>query len=873
MGEVYRARDSTLGRDVALKILPGAVADDPERVARFRREAQILATLNHPHIGAIHGFDVVDGAPFLVLELVEGETLGARIARGRLPLADALDIARQICDALEAAHAEGIVHRDLKPANIMLRTARDSERVAVKVLDFGLAKTIDADRAAAGDEAATLPLLSRSGMIVGTPDYMSPEQAKGLPADRRTDLFALGCVLYEMVTGRRAFAGDSVAEVLAAIIQTPPDWSLLPPETPPAIRRLLRRCLEKDRGRRLQSAGDARLEIDEVLEGRADEAGLVGGGGERTGPRRLAAVGVIAALAAGGGAWLLKPGVAPIPPPIARLVVTLPPGDTLGLTVPSVAISPDGRRLAYAAVRSEQFQLFVRLFDSIDVTALAGTEGASAPFFSPDGQWIGFFAQGKLKKVLAAGGGLQTLCDAAADLGGTWAPDGSIYFAPLSTSGIWTVPATGGTPREFSKVDREHGEFSHRWPQVLPDGHTVLFTIWTGPGWDEKHLALQNGEGGERRILLRGASTGRYVSSGHLLYAKADELVTVPFDRAGLRVTGAPVTLVEHADDLIGEGTPYAVSDTGTLVYIKSDAGVYRRQLVWVGTNGQMERLPAPPGAYTDPEIAPDGRSVALSIQGAMQSLWIYDFTRATLTTLPASGSSQAPVWTPDGHRLIYRGTRTGHRNLFWRAANGDGEEERLSTGEGLQTPGSMSPDGVTLVFTDTPPGAGRDVWMVRLDGDRTPRAVLQTPFNESAPHLSPDGKWLAYSSTESGRSEIYVRPFPDAGGRLTISTDGGSEPRWSRDGRELFYRNGERMLAVTMTAGSMPAAGPARLLFTGRYQVSDAGVAGYDVAPDGRFLMIEPKTSPQSATQISVVLNWFDEVRARIEHRPADGR
>ncbi len=881
MGEVYRARDSRLGRDVALKILPDAFVHDPERVERFRREAQVLASLNHANIGAIHGFERADpsagsgqaAVQFLVLELVEGETLAHRIARGQLPIDEALAIARQMCDALEAAHEQGIVHRDLKPANIVLHQTQRSDDVVVKVLDFGLAKVAEADASRAGlTNSPTMMLASMPGTILGTAAYMAPEQAKGLTIDRRADIFAFGSVLYEMLTGRQAFPGDTVPEILAAVLKTEPDWGRLPAGTPPSIRKLLRRCLEKDRGRRLQNAGDVRLEIDDALAERStgDEGVEIARTKTRPIGRRgslyVGLVAVVAALVAGLAAWTLKPGVTSNRLPVARLTVALPPGDTLQLVSPSVALSPDGRRLAYSASRAGgALQLFVRPIDSLEITPLSGTEGAIEPFFSPDGRWIGFFAQGKLKKVLAAGGGLQTLCDAASGMGGTWGTDDSIYFAPFNTSGIWKVSASGGAPQAVTRLNRTQGEVSHRWPQVLPDGKTVLFTVWTGPGWDEKHLELQIGDSGERRVLVRGASTGRYVSSGHLLYARAEEMVVVPFDVANLRVTGPPVTLADRASEQSGEGAQYAVSNSGTLAYIPSGSSNSDRRLVWVGADGHVEPVPAPPNAYTDPAVSPDGRSVAVSIQGPTQTIWIYDIARSTLTTLPSMGSSQAPVWTPDGRRLVYRGTRAGYRNVFWRAADGAGEEERLTTGETMQTPTSLSSDGMLLFFVDTAADTGADMLMMRLDGGRQPQVVLRTRSSEAAPLLSPDGRWLAYSSNESGRGEIYVRPFPNAGGKFAISTGGGSEPRWSRDGRELFYRNGDKMMAVAMASGSIFTAGSARLLFEGQYQVNDAGAAGYDVSPDRRFLMIEPTALQQPATRINVVLNWFDDVNAHV--------
>ena len=863
MGQVYRAHDTKLNRDVALKILTDAFASDLDRLARFTREAQTLASLNHPNIAQIHGLEESGGQRALVMELVEGDDLSQRIARGAIPIDEALPIARQIADALDAAHEQGIIHRDLKPANIKVRYDG-----TVKVLDFGLAKALDPSSKSTDPSrlpTMTSPAMTRMGIIMGTAAYMSPEQARGKAVDRRADIWAFGCVLYEMLTGRLAFPGDTLTDTLSAIVERQPDWAALPEATPSAIRRLLKRCLEKTASRRLRDAADVRLEIDDVLEERStgNEGVEAGAQKERSlwGAIYVPLVGALAALVAGLAAWTLKPDAAPPPVPIARLTVLLPSGDTVGVTWPSVALSPDGRRLAYTASRGgSTSQLFVRPIDSLDVTPLAGTEGAISPFFSPDGNWIGFFAQGQLKKVLVAGGGLQTLCDAAGGFGGTWGADDTVYFAPFSTSGIWKVSASGGKPVEVTRLDRTRGEVSHRWPQVLADGNVVLFTVWTGPGWDEKHLELQMESSGERRVLVRGASTGRYVLSGHLLYARAEEMVVVPFDLARLLVTGPPVTVVDRASEQEGEGAQYTVSDSGTLAYVPSNSRISDRRLVWVGANGSVEPIPAPAGAYVDPAISPDGRSVAVSIQGPTQTIWIYDVSRSTLTTLPSEGSSQAPNWTADGRRLVYRGTRSGYRNLFRRAADGSADEERLTTGDTVQTPSTMSDDGTMVLFGDLSPVTGWDIWMMRLDAGRTPRAILRTRFNEWSPKLSPDGRWLAYQSDESGRPEIYVRPFPDLGGKFAISTDGGSEPLWSRDGRELFYRNGDQMMAVTIATGSMLTAGTARVVFTGHYQISDTGVAGYDISSDGRFLMIESK-APQAATRINVVLNWFEEL------------
>ena len=523
--------------------------------------------------------------------------------------------------------------------------------------------------------------------------------------------------------------------------------------------------------------------------------------------------------------------------------------------------------LAYTAGRANsRNQLFVRAVDSLAPALLTGTEGAAAPFFSPDGRWIGFFADGKLKRILATGGGLETLWDTPVPFGGTWGPDGSVYFAPFNTSGIWQVDASGGSPREVTRLDRTQGEVSHRWPQASPDGKVLFFTVWTGPGWDEKHLEAQIVGSGERRLLVRGASTGRYVSSGHLLYARNEELFVVPFDLAQLRVTGPPVTLADRVSEYAGagEGAQFTVSDRGTLAYVPSDSRTSDRRMVWVDAGGSVQPLNSPPGAYTDPAISPDGRSVAVSIQGPTQTIWVYDLTRSTLTPLPSAGSSQSPTWTSDGHRLVYRGTRNGYRNLFWRSADGSNDEERLTIADVLQTPSSISRDNA-LLFDQTSPDTGRDIWKVRLDGGRVAEPLFKTGFNEGRPKLSPDGHWFAYVSDESGRDEVYVRPFPTAGGKFPISTGGGSEPVWSRDRRELFYRNGDKMMAATITIGSTLVVGAPRLLFEGHYEASDTGAGGYDVTSDRRFLMIESISPQRPVTHITVVLNWFEELKRTI--------
>jgi len=861
MGEVYRARDRKLDRDVAIKVLPAAWMIDPERRARFDREARLLAALNHSNIGAIYGVEDADDTRALVLELVEGPTLADRLEAGSLPLKEALQIASQVAAALDAAHQSGIVHRDLKPANIKIRP--DGQ---VKVLDFGLAKIAGEDAPPAVTRDATTILATREGAVMGTAAYMSPEQARGVVVDKRSDIWAFGCILFELLTGRVTFHGATWSDTIASILQREPDWAAVPAATPVVIQRLLRRCLEKDVSRRLRDIGDARADVEDAMTTGASVATLTVRDVRGVSRSSVAAIALAAAIVGAALAWMTKPSAVLPPSAVTRLNLAIPDGDALVRPdMPSLAISPDGRTIVYGAARGgRQPGLFVRHLDSDVATPLADTEGGMSPFFSPDGRWIGFFAQGKLRKVLATGGGVQTLCDAAFGIGGSWSGDDTVYFAPFNTSGIWKVSAAGGVPTEFSHVDRRRGEVSHRWPQVLDDNKTVLFTVWTGPGLEERDLDVQVGNGDHRR-LVAGASTGRYMPSGHLLYSKAEALIAVPFDRAALKVTGNPVTLADRPSEAEAEGAHYTVSASGTIAYVAASADTFDRRLVWVNRDGSVQAIPAPPKAYTDPALSPDGRLAAVSVQGPTQTLWIYDFARSTLTTLPAIGSSQAPLWTADGRRLIYRATKDGTRNLFWRSADGSGDEERLSAAEGLETPGSVTPDGTLLLFSRISSKTTADLHVIDLQPPHASRPSLDSRFREASPRLSPDGRWLAYASDESGQLEVYVRPFPSLDAKLAISTGGGTEPRWSADGREIFYRNENTMMAVPLTMGGpMPGAGAPRALFEDHFQFTDTGVGGYDVARDGRFLMIQPP-SAKPFTHVTVVLNWLDDLKAAV--------
>ena len=546
--------------------------------------------------------------------------------------------------------------------------------------------------------------------------------------------------------------------------------------------------------------------------------------------------------------------------------MTLPDDQRLGalnLDLLALAVSPQGTLVVYVGMMSGREQLHVRAIDGVESKALAGTEQATNPFFSPDGRWIGFFAQGKLKKVSVAAGTIQTLCEAPNARGGSWADD-SIYFAATNNGGISKVSADGGAPTEVTSLDRAKGEISHRWPQVLPGGQALLFDVWTGPGADEKQVHVQRLDSGKRTVVVQAAASGRYVASGHVIYARNDELFAVPFDVDSLRVSGQASRLRDTAWKG-SEGNQYAVSENGVFVSVSGSASRYERRLVWVGRDGRVEPLAAPPREYDgNAVISPDGRRAAVDMEGGTVSVWLYDFVRATLTSLTTgSGSSQAPRWTADGTRLVYRGTRTGLRNLWWKGVDDAAGEERLLTSDKVQTPGSWSADGQWLAYYDGDPVTGFDIWALPSGGDRKPRAVVKTPFMDASPRLSPDGRWLAYTSDESGRTEMLVQSFPEPGGRTQISTSGGTEPVWSRDGRELFFLNGDAMMAVEIRTSPTFTAGAPRMLFEGRFVRSPNTVASYDVSADGqRFLRVQPMHPDPPRDQIQVTLNWFEELK-----------
>ena len=872
MGDVYQAHDTKLGRDVAIKVLPEQFARDPERLARFQREAKMLAALNHPNIAAIYGLEQSGSTHYLVMELVPGETLRERtLGEHPVPVEEALIIARQIAEALEAAHGSEkvIIHRDLKPANVKV-----TPEGRVKVLDFGLAKAFASDTAT--DDPSNSPTLSfnptMQGVIMGTPAYMSPEQARGQTVTKATDIWAFGALLYELLTGKQAFQGQDAGEIMATVVKTEPDWNRLPESTPLAIRTLLRRCLRKDRRQRLQDATGVRIEIEEALATPATAEMATPAKDFRALSRQslILSVGTLLLVAAitGLAVWNLKPVSSPAPQPVTRTVITLPPGQQLAaMGGPSVALTPDGTHVAYVARQGGTQQLYVRAMDSPESKAIPGTEGGSGPFFSPDGQWLGFFAGGKLKKVSVSGGAALILGDAVVFRGASWGSQGMIAFPPTGFSTLVQVSDGGGTPQPLTRFEK--GETSHRWPEFLPGSKAVLFSGGQNNGnWSNAQVAVQPVGTGERRNLIPGATYPRYASSGHLIYAQGGNLVAVPFDPQHLEVTGTAVPVVEGVlQSSAAGGAAYSFSATGSLVYVPGRAQTTASKLVWLSRNGAEQVLAAPARAYGAPRLSPDGRWVAVGIEEQGSQVWLYDLTRETLTRFTFEGATNlSPVWTPDGKRIAFVSTKEGPGNLFWQLADGSGGPERLATGEYSQTPYSWSPDGQLLAFIETDPTTQRDIWVRQLsDGKAQP--FLRTRFDEGGPRFSPDGRWMAYVSNESGLQEIYVQPYPGPGGKWRISIAGGVEPVWNRNGRELFYRNDDKMMAVDLTTQPAFSVGKPKLLFDGRYVLNSASFPYYDVTPDGqRFLMVKPVEQEQeAATQINVVLNWFEELKRRV--------
>ena len=916
MGEVYRARDTTLDRDVAIKILPEAFAQDAERLARFQREAKTLASLNHPNIAHIYGMEgqvgqvgQVGNAPaFLVMELVEGSTLaellvgrnasqsgeslrgtapsvsGARQAVGLRPhgvsVNDALAIAKQIADALEAAHEQGIVHRDLKPANIKVRPDG-----TVKVLDFGLAKALQPDMS--GADLSVSPTLSltwatRLGTVLGTAAYISPEQAKGRPADRRADVWAFGVVLYEMLTGKQAFTGDDVSDTLVSVLRDDPDWAALPEDVPASTRQVLRVCLQKDPKRRVRDMSAVRLAMEGVFETPAPSHALERSTHARPLWRRaLPSLAVVAGCAITGlCVWIVT---RPAPARSARFVVAPPEAPPIGVTnnTHDIAITPDGTRIVFKVERSstQGAHFVVRSIDDLGPSALQGPDSASTsgPFISPDGAWVGYNEQNDqtIKKVPIVGGSPITICkvEASSVRGASWGADDTIVFGINTGSGLWRVSAGGGEPKQITTLEK--GEGAHAWPEILPGGRAILFAILPSAyiNDDQKsQIAVLDLQTGKRRVLFAGGSFPKYAPSGHIVYGSSGALRAVRFDLGRLEVMGNPVPVLEGVRTKPGGDAAFALAGDGSLVYVpgKASGGVPKRTLVWVDRQGKEETIQAPPRAYTYARLSPDGTRVALDSRDDENDIWIFDLARGNLQRLTFDpGMNRLPVWTSDSKRVAFTSDRDGVENIYWQAADGSGTMERLSDTSSLQIPDSFTKDAHQLVF-HRPFNPPYDVGVITLGPERRAEMLLDSSASELNPELSPDGKWLVYESDESKRSEIYLSPFPDVKRAKTlVSVRGGTRPHWSATGRELFYYSNNRIMSVSVQAGANGTLtlGRAESVVQGSYAIPLNVGRHYDVWPDGkRFLLlkdaVEAGAAPPAPPQINIVLNFLEELK-----------
>ena len=808
MGEVYQARDTRLDRIVAIKVLPAHLADDPERRERFEREARTIASLNHPHICTLHDIGRQDGTDYLVMEYLEGETLSMRLLKGPLPIEQVLQYAIEIAGALDKAHRKGVTHRDLKPGNIMLTKA------GTKLLDFGLAKL--KQEATPAVPLSQLPTaekdsLTAHGTILGTLQYMAPEQVEGKTGeiDSRTDIFAFGAVVYEMATGKKAFEGKSSASVMAKILERdPPPMSSLQPMTPSALDRIVKRCIAKDPDERWQSATDLTNELKWTAEG-GSQAGVVApvGPSARSGRKRLAWAAAAAVLAlttiALGIGFVLRAPKAAQPLPAVRVSAEIGADATLSISVAANAIlSPDGTRLAFIAAGADRrSRLYVRALDQSQATALSGTENAGDPFFSPDGQWIGFFADGKLKKISVQGGAAVTLCDVAGTSddarGGSWGDDGTIVFAP-NTAALSKVSSAGGTPQPLTTLDKQAGEVTQRWPQVLPGSKAVLFTSNTHLGnFEDSDIVVYSMASGQRKTLQRGGFYARYLPSGHVVYMHEGTLFAVPFDLQRLTATGQPAPILEGvATAPAWGGAQFSFSDTGNLVYVAGRAGGQNVSIYWMDREGKFQPLRETPGDYFNPAFSPDGKRLALEISdGKRSDIWVYEWERDTLTRLTFAGESNTfPVWTPDGQRIVYSSQENGTFNLWWIRADGAGDAQRLAESKSRQRPDSWRPDGKVLAFRQDNPGTNWDVMTLPIEGDEKsgwkpgePKPFVNSAFVESWSAFSPDGRWLAYESNESGSYEVYVRPFPGPGASGRFPPAAASFPSGRATARSFF--------------------------------------------------------------------------------------
>jgi serine/threonine protein kinase/Tol biopolymer transport system component len=862
MGEVWRARDTRLDRSVAIKVLPEHLSADTRFRERFEREARTISALTHPHICTLHDVGHENGIDFLVMEYLEGESLADRLARGPMAVEEVLRVGIQLAEALDRAHRAGVVHRDVKPGNVFLTKS------GAKLLDFGLAKL-----SASGNSgpvifsgATVAPTqqrpLTQEGTMIGTFQYMSPEQLEGVEADARSDIFALGAVLYEMATGRRAFDGKTRTSVIAAIVssQPPPIWQLQP-LTPPALDHVVERCLAKDPADRWQSAHDIAEELKWITD-KGSQAGVAVPVTMRRKSRERLAWSIAAVLAlaaiAGSIAWLRRPVARPLP--VVRVDLNLNPPLSSYLQGRPLAISADGKRIAYVDVDSQASRLYLRGLDRLGATELAGTDNARSAFFSPDGEWIAFVANGQLKKVSISGGPPQLLANEAG-LDGSWSEDGSILIA--SIGGIRRVSANGGPSDILVPWDSKSGLADHRIASLLPDGKTVLLCSMPAIGASplDQRIALYDLKTRTFQTLRNGTNA-RYLPSGHLLYADHGSLFAVGFDLKKRALTSNPVLV---AQDVMTNGASgvaaFDVSKNGFLTYASGGVAAPMTRVLLVDRHGVAAPVALPPQPYEHPRVSPDGKHLAMSIRTQTTDVWVYDFDRGTLGRLTFTPTeNETPIWSPDGRRVLFSSTREQHgRAHYMKNFDGTGADDLLVDTVEHSHVSSVAPDSKTLLITQYTSRTGSDLLTWSPGGK--PRPLLQTPFEERAARFSPDARWIAYSSTESGRGEVYVIPA-NGGGKWQVSTSGGFAPVWSRDGRELFYRNGNDLCVVDVTPGPSFAASIPRVLFSGEFQNLTRGDADYDVTPDGRHFVMLERDKETKPPPVILIVNWFEELK-----------